>query len=343
MRVHALPRTYAEAGVDIAEISKIQNRIETILSKTFQTRKGKVGKVLDVRKHYAGLIEISKEYALALHTDGVGTKVLVAEACRKYDTIGIDCVAMNVNDIVCLGAEPVALVDYLALEKPRPKVVTDIMKGLQRGALEAGVPIVSGETAIVPDLVRSFDLSATAVGLVKKSEIITGEEAEPGDVVLGLRSSGVHSNGLTLARKLLLTPTPNIRIARELLRPTRIYVKHILTILRSGLELHGLAHITGGAYSKLKRIGLRAEVGFHLDRFPEPQMVFKKMQAKGHISDREMFRTFNMGIGFLIVCPRRVAKHAKARLPELKEVGYVTSCASVVVSVGRRDVEVESW
>src|SRR3972149_7593203 len=225
------PFTYAKAGIDVAQISKIHEKIEKILSKTFQTRKGKLGHVLDVRQHYAGLIDLGNEYALAAHADGVGTKVLVAEACHRYDTIGIDCVAMNVNDIICLGAEPIALVNYLALERTRPRILAEIMKGLSQGAREAGVAIVAGETALMPDLVRGFDLAATVVGLVNKDRIITGEKTRPGDVVLGLRSSGIHSNGLTLARKLLLRRGGNSKDARDLLRPTRIYVKPILRLL----------------------------------------------------------------------------------------------------------------
>ncbi len=317
--------------------------IDRILSKTFQTRKGKPGRVLSVRQHYAGLIEISKDYALALHTDGVGTKVLVAEACRKYDTIGIDCVAMNVNDIICLGAEPLALVNYLALEKPRPSLVVELMKGLSRGAREAGVAVVSGETAVMPDVVKGFDLAATVVGLVKKSKIITGEKAELGDFILGLPSNGIHSNGLTLARRLLLRGKPNHQVLLELLRPTRIYVKPILKLLRLGVEVHGLAHVTGGAYSKLKRIGIRAKVGFQLNSLPRPQWIFKKIQDAEQVSDREMYRTFNMGTGFLIVCPKREVKRAEALLPEVKHVGYVTGSSSVTISVDGRELEVERW
>ncbi len=278
-----------------------------------------------------------------MHADGVGTKVLVAEACHKYDTIGIDCVAMNVNDIICLGAEPLALVDYLALEKARPKLVIDIMKGLQKGAREASVAIVSGETAIVPDLVRSFDLSATVVGIVRKSAIITGADAEPGDVILGLRSSGIHSNALTLARKLLLSRKPDLRVARELLRPTRIYVKPVTSLLRADIEIHGLAHITGGAYSKLNRIGTRAKVGFHFNNLPEPQWIFKNIQAKGRVSDREMYRTFNMGTGFLIICRKKAANRVTKMLREAKQVGYVTSGRSVTLSAGDGELEIERY
>lgn len=280
---------------------------------------------------------------MALHSDNVGTKVLVAEACRKYDTIGIDCVAMNVNDIICLGAEPLALVDYLALKKPQPRLVREVMKGLQRGAIEADVSVVSGETAIVPDIVRSLDLSATVVGIVKKNKIITGADCETGDIILGLRSSGIHSNGLTLARKLLLSRKPNLKVARELLRPTRIYVKPVTRLLKADVEIHGLAHITGGAYSKLKRIGTRAKVGFHINNLPAPQRVFKKIQAKGRVSDHEMYRTFNMGIGFLIVCPKTQVRRARKLLPEVRQVGYVTSDSSVSLALGGKHLTVERY
>jgi len=280
---------------------------------------------------------------LALHADGVGSKVLVADALRKYDTIGIDCVAMNVNDIICVGAKPLALVDYLALEKPQPTVVAAIMKGLRKGAQEAGVAVVGGETAIVPELVHGFDLSGAVVGIVKRNSIITGEQIEPGDVILGLRSNGIHSNGLTLARKVLLGRRAHQVFARELLRPTRIYVKQISKLLQSKLEVHGLAHITGGAYSKLKRIGERAKTGFQLDNLPNPPWIFKEIQTLGQVSDREMYRTFNMGIGFVIICPERVEKRMKRLLPEAKQVGCVTSSRDVVVSDDAGEIRVEKW
>jgi phosphoribosylformylglycinamidine cyclo-ligase len=278
-----------------------------------------------------------------LHADGVGTKVLVAEACRKYDTIGIDCVAMNVNDVICLGAEPLALVNYLALEKARPKLVKDIMLGLQKGAREAGAAIVSGETAIMSDVIRGFDLAATVLGLVRKDKIITGSSMRRGDLVFGIRSSGIHSNGLTLARKLLLSKRLNRRIAMELLQPTRIYVKEVMRLLKSGVEIHGLAHITGGGYSKLKRLGVRAKVGFVLDHMPKPQRIFEEIRVKGKLSALEMYRTFNMGIGFLIVCPKGSAKQLKALVPELIQVGYVDSSRKVVVSIAGVENELEKW
>lgn len=250
---------------------------------------------------------------------------------------------MNVNDIICVGAEPIALVDYLALERAQPGLVNQIMRGLQRGAQEAGVAIVSGETAIVPDLVRSFDLSATVVGLVRKDKIITGDKARPSDVVLGLRSSGIHSNGLTLARKLMLTPRTNRRVARELLRPTRIYVKPVTRLLKSGVTVRGFAHITGGAYSKLKRIGVRANVGFNLNKLPDPPKVFKNIQAKGGISPREMYRTFNMGIGLLVICPKLAAERAARLVPDLLQVGNVTDSREVTISVDGKKLPIENY
>lgn len=250
---------------------------------------------------------------------------------------------MNVNDVICLGAEPLALVNYLALEKARPEVVRKIMIGLRRGAIEAGVAIVAGETAIMPDVVKGFDLAATVIGIVKKNRIISGERTKPGDVILGLRSSGIHSNGLTLARKILLHPRSERRIARELLRPTRIYAKDILRLLRSGIELHGLAHVTGGAYTKLSRIGKRAKVGFRLDNLPQPQWIFKMIQRRGDISDREMFRTYNMGIGFIVISPKNAAKRVQHLMPEVRRIGVVDSSNSVIISHGGRMIELEKW
>jgi phosphoribosylformylglycinamidine cyclo-ligase len=280
---------------------------------------------------------------LALHTDNVGTKILVAQACKKYDTLGIDCVAMNVNDVICLGAEPLAMVNYLALEKPNSRLVAQIMKGLQKGGQTADVAIVGGETAIVPDLVRGFDLSGAVVGVVRKNRIITGKETEEGDVVLGLASTGIHSNGLTLARKTLLVPRANPKIVRELLRPTRIYVREISKLLKSGLEVHGLAHITGGAYSKLNRIGQRAKVGFQLDNLPDPPWVFKAIQSKARVPSREMYRTFNMGIGFLVVCPKRTARRARRMIPGLRQVGRVTGSKEVNVIVRGKEFQVTKY
>jgi len=298
---------------------------------------------LDIRQHYAGLIDIGGGNALALHADGVGTKVLVADMLKEYRTVGIDCVAMNVNDLICVGAEPVAMVDYLALEKMDQRLVNDVTIGLEKGARDAGIAIVAGETAIMPDVIHGFDLSAMSIGIVKKSRITTGEKVKVGDAIIGLPSSGIHSNGLTLARKILFKKGFDRNIARELLTPTRIYVKQIMKLLKSRIQIHGLAHITGGAFSKLKRIGERADVGFHLNDLFRPHEIFKEIQEQGDVSDREMYRTFNMGTGFLVFCPKNEARNTLRTLLDARKVGEVVNERKVVVEVDSKKIEVEEW
>jgi len=334
--------TYARAGVDIRKVKKIHGEIDRLAAKTFVTRAEKFGKVLPIQGHYAGLIDIGSGRALALHSDGVGTKALVALMLRRYEGIGIDCVAMNVNDLICVGAEPVALVDYLALEKPNRHLVEGVMKGLHHAALESGVAIVSGETAIMPDVINGFDLSATSVGIVKKDKIVEGTRMEVGDSVIGLSSSGIHSNGLTLARKVLLKRFDR-QMAEMLLTPTRIYVTPIMNLLRSGVDVHGMAHITGGAYSKLKRIGARAKVGFQLDNLFHPQEVFELIQKRGRITEREMYRTFNMGTGFLIVVASADEKRTLRMIKGSRVVGSITKEHKAIVETPSQKLEIERW
>ena len=250
---------------------------------------------------------------------------------------------MNVNDIICVGAEPVALTNCLTLERANPGLVNKVMIGLARGAREASVAVVSGETAIMPDIVNHFDLTATVVGIVRRKKIITGEEMCSGDAILGLRSNGIHSNGLTLARKVLTTPKTEMSILRELLRPTRIYVKDISKLLNSKIELHGLAHITGGAYSKLKRIGQRAKVGFLLDNLFQPQHIFSLIKKKGKLSEREMYRTFNMGTGFLVICPPNRIHQVRRIIPQIKQVGRVTTTRDVRIMTNGIELQIEKW
>jgi len=298
---------------------------------------------LNVRQHYAGLIDIGGGNALALHADGVGTKVLIAEMLKEYRTVGIDCVAMNVNDLICVGAEPVAMVDYLALEKMDQRLVNDLMIGLKKGARDAGIAIVAGETAVMPDVVHGFDLSAMSIGIVKKNRIITGEKVKAGDATIGLPSTGIHSNGLTLARKILFRKGFDRKLAKGLLTPTKIYVREIMKLLRLRVQIHGLAHITGGAFSKLKRIGERADAGFHLDGLFRPHEIFREIQEQGDVSDREMYRTFNMGTGFLVICPKNEAKNALRALPDARQVGEVFNERRVLVETGSKKIEVETW
>ena len=204
--------------------------------------------------HYASVIKLDERTGIALSTDGVGTKLLVAEQLGRFDTVGIDCVAMNVNDVICVGAEPLAMLDYIAVDKADPAVCEEVGVGLARGAELAGVEIPGGELAQLGEMVRGVDVSGACFGTVALDEIVDGSAVRPGDVVIGLPSSGIHSNGYTLARSALegfaLDEDPEGRLGRplgdELLEPTEIYVKPVLELLRSAVEVRGLAHITSG-------------------------------------------------------------------------------------------------
>jgi len=273
-------------------------------------------KVSSTAGHFAGVVEFG-DYYLAMCTDGVGTKVLVADHLKKWDTVGIDMVAMNVNDCICIGAKPIALVDYIAIDKIDAAKINQIIKGVAEGARQAGCEVIGGETAIMPDTVKGFDLAGTALGFVKKEKIITGEKIKEGDVIIGLESGGVHSNGMTLARKVLdLDAWGN-----ELLKPTRIYVKEVMSII--GPDVHGLSNITGGGLKKITRIlpeGLRAEITDPL----EPQAIYKEIQKQGNVSDFEMYQTFNMGMGFAIICaPAAAAGMMKKLKSKSRIVGHV--------------------
>lgn len=303
--------TYKDTGVDIKKVKKAHKAIEDLISETHGFKEG----ILSGYGHYAGLIEVNDK-VFALHTDGVGTKVLVAQMARRFDTVGIDCIAMNVNDVICVGAEPIAFVDYIAVKKADRKLTNEIMKGLVKGAREAGVAIVGGETAVMPDVIagnkHAFDLAGTVIGMADKEKLVLGNKIENKDVIIGVESNGLHSNGYSLARKVLLKKY-NIKekikeldktLVDELLRPTRIYVKPVLEIL-SKIEVHGLAHITGGAFTKLTR--LNGNVCFKLDRMPEPHAIFKLIQKHAKINDKEMYSAFNMGIGFCVIAPENVS------------------------------------
>jgi phosphoribosylformylglycinamidine cyclo-ligase len=239
----------------------------------------------------------------------------------KYDTIGIDCVAMCANDLVCTGAEPISFLDYLAMAQHDRLVVDEIAVGLVDGAKQAGMAIVGGETAIVPDLLSNdpgIDLAGMAVGICRKKDLILGNEIQNGDCLIGVASSGIHSNGLTLARKILLNeytlqekiPGLGRSVGEELLEPTLIYVKPVLEAIAK-VEIHGLAHITGGSFAKLERILGQAKLGARIDRLPPMPPIFQLIQEKGHVTDLEMRRTFNMGVGFVLVCAEEGATSVK--------------------------------
>jgi phosphoribosylformylglycinamidine cyclo-ligase len=256
--------------------------------------------------HYASVIRIDERTGIALSTDGVGTKLVLAEQLGRFDTVGIDCVAMNVNDVICVGAEPLAMLDYIAIERADPEVCEQIGVGLARGAELAGIEIPGGELAQLGDLVRGVDVSGACFGTVALDRIVDGSAVEPGDAVIGLPSSGLHSNGFTLARSALAgIDLDDDRLGRPLgeilLEPTEIYVKPIVELLRSPVEVRGLAHITSGGTGNLLR--LAAEVGYEIDDpLPVPP-VFELIRERGGVPDEEMHEVFNMGCGFCVVVP----------------------------------------
>jgi phosphoribosylformylglycinamidine cyclo-ligase len=278
--------------------------------------------------HYASVIEIGENAGIALSTDGVGTKLLVAEELGRFDTVGVDCVAMNVNDVICVGAEPLAMLDYIAVQRADPAICEQIGVGLARGAELAGVEIPGGELAQLGDLVSSVDVSGACFGTVALDAIVDGSKVQPGDPVIGLPSSGIHSNGYTLARAALQgIGLDDERLGRPLgdvlLEPTEIYVKPIVKLLRSEADVRGLAHITSGGLGNLLR--LAAEVGYEIDDpLPVPP-VFELIQERGEIAGEEMHEVFNMGCGFCVVVPEadeaRVLAFLHGHYPGAKRIG----------------------
>jgi len=256
--------------------------------------------------HYASVIRIDERTGIALSTDGVGTKLVIAEEVGRFDTVGIDCVAMNVNDVICVGAEPLAMLDYIAIERAEPEVCEEIGVGLARGAELAGIEIPGGELAQLGEMVNGVDVSGACFGTVALDAIVDGSAVVPGDAIIGLPSSGLHSNGYTLARTALAgLALGDDRLGRPLgevlLEPTEIYVKPVVELLRSPLAVHGLAHITSGGTGNLLR--LAAEVGYEIDApLPVPP-IFALIQERGGVSDAEMHEVFNMGCGFCAVVP----------------------------------------
>jgi phosphoribosylformylglycinamidine cyclo-ligase len=297
---------YARAGVDQ---SAADSAVAGLVRALGTIRLDRPSRQVPLPGHYASVIRIDERTGIALSTDGVGTKLLVAEQLGRFDTVGIDCVAMNVNDVICVGAEPLAMLDYIAIEKADPEVCEAIGVGLARGAELAGIEIPGGELAQLGDMVRGFDVAGACFGTVAIEEIVDGSAVQPGDVVIGLPSSGIHSNGYTLARSALdglpLEDDPERRLGRPLgealLEPTEIYVKPVVELLRSEIEVRGLAHITSGGLGNLLR--LAAEVGYEIDDPLPVQPVFELIAERGAVGEGEMHDVFNMGCGFCVVVP----------------------------------------
>ena len=272
-------------------------------------------RVVDVG-FFASVVDIGHGLGLALCTDGVGSKVLIAEMLDRYDTIGIDCVAMNVNDAICVGAEPISFLDYIAIERATPRVLEKIAEGLYRGAELAGVTIVGGEISQVPEIIKGhapgqgLDLVGMCAGIVRLDRIILGRDVVPGDIIIGVRSSGIHSNGLSLARRALFDEGKlkadqyvadlGRTVGEELLQPTHIYVRPVIDLLdRQQVPVRALVNVTSDGFLNLARI--ESNVGFGIDSLPEPHPIFDVIQRAGSVPAREMYRVFNMGIGFCVI------------------------------------------
>jgi phosphoribosylformylglycinamidine cyclo-ligase len=335
---------YAAAGVDTSQADRGVSALVDVLR---QIDIGRPSRSVLASGHYASVLEIAPGLGLALSTDGVGSKLIVAETTGRLDTVGVDCVAMNVNDIVCVGAEPIAMLDYIAVEQADPVALEQIAIGLRRGAELAGIEIPGGELAILPDLIRGHpsprgvELSGAGVGTVALDRIVTGERCAPGDALIGLPSSGLHSNGFTLARAVLgeyegLEERPEIlggvSVADALLEPTVIYVKAVLALLRSSVAVHGLAHITGDGLLNLRR--LNADVGFEIDAPLDVPRICALICERGAIEPKQAYQHFNMGCGFAVVVAAGDAGQAAELLcefhPGTRAIGHLTGKAGVI-------------
>jgi phosphoribosylformylglycinamidine cyclo-ligase len=327
---------YAKAGVDqgaadsaVAGLVRALGAIEL----------GRPSRQVPLPGHYASVIRIDERTGIALSTDGVGTKLLVAEQLGRFDTVGIDCVAMNVNDVICVGAEPLAMLDYIAIERADPEVCEQIGIGLARGAELAGIEIPGGELAQLGEMVRGFDVAGACFGTVALDAVIDGSAVQSGDSIIGLPSSGIHSNGYTLARAALdglpLDEDPEGRLGRPLgdvlLEPTEIYVKPVLELLRSEVDVRGLAHITSGGLGNLNR--LAAPVGHEIDDpLPVPP-IFELIRERGSVAEAEMSDVFNMGCGFCVVVAEgdedAAVESVRRHYPGAKRIGRTVEGSSV--------------
>ena len=293
--------TYRKAGVNIDEADRFIAKIKPMVRST--VRPEVMGTIGGFSGLFAPRLRGMRKPVLVSSTDGVGTKLLVAEALKKYDTVGIDLVAMSVDDVVVLGAEPLFFLDYIAVGKLDVGAMAQVMKGIVKGCREANCALLGGETAELPGLYApgKWDLAGFCVGLVDADRIIDGRRVRPGDKVIGLASSGLHSNGYSLARKVFTEKEIRGKIGLELLKPTRIYTRAILEVLRS-VRIKSMAHITGGGFTdNIPRVipeGCRVEI--RRGSWPVPP-IFRLISEKGGIRDAEMFRTLNMGIGMVLV------------------------------------------
>jgi len=308
------PTTYADAGVDTRRAEQSLAGLLDWVGRSKGLRRGLGEPLLDIG-YFANVIRLTESLGLAISTDGVGTKLLIAQRMNRLDGVGIDCVAMNVNDVLCVGAEPIAMVDYLAVEEANPEMLAEIGESLYRGAEQARIVIAGGELAQVREMVRGsaegrgFDLVGTCVGTVDPNQLILGDDLTDGDTVVGVASSGVHSNGLTLARRVFERAGWDLDrhvdevggvLGDVLLEPTVIYVSLLESLRGAGIRPKALLHITGDGLLNLTRV--KSPASFVLDALPEPPPIFGLIQRLGEVSVEEMYATFNMGVGFCVVC-----------------------------------------
>jgi len=316
--------TYKDSGVDIKSAGIFKSKIKTLVRKSFRkevlTDIGGFGSFFKLEKSQY------KNPVLVSSSDGVGTKLVIAKLANKHDTVGIDAVAMNVNDILCTGAQPLFFLDYVAFTKVKEDILVDVVSGINKGCLESGCSLIGGETAQMPGMYKEgeYDIAGFCVGVVEKEKIINGDKIKAGDKIIGIASSGLHSNGYSLVRK-VLGVTELKRMSAELLKPTRIYVKPVLELLRQfDQSIHGISHITGGAfYDKISRIlpkNITARIDKHSWSVPE---IFRLIQNKGNVADREMYHTLNMGIGMVLIVEAQAASAIISKLSGLKLKSWV--------------------
>jgi len=328
--------TYKKAGVDIDKADRFIKKIKPLIEKT--RRKEVIGKIGAFSGFFRPALKGLKDPILVSSTDGVGTKLLIAELLKKYDTVGIDLVAMCVNDVVVMGAEPIFFLDYLASGRLESEKLFELTKGITSGCRDAGCALIGGETAELPGLYEKdkFDLAGFCVGLVDRKKILDGTKVTKGDSIIGLASNGLHSNGFSLVRRIFSRSEMKGRLGLELLRPTRIYVKPILQTIRK-YNVKSMAHITGGGfYDNIPRAlpkGLGAKI--NKGSWPIPR-IFREVQRKGNIEEREMFRTFNMGIGMVLIAG---SKDTKKIIALLKRMGIKSWAIGEVVK-GKRGVKI---
>ncbi len=314
--------TYKKAGVDIAKANRFVEAIGKINTSAANQQ------VIKRPGSFGALFDLSnlgyKKPVLVSSTDGVGTKLLVANLSGKHDTVGIDLVAMNVNDVLCTGARPLFFLDYIATGKINGRTLQNVMKGIVKGCQIAGCSLIGGETAEMPGMYKDedYDLAGFTVGIVEKDRIIDGSTIKTGDVIIGLPSSGLHSNGYSLARKALSIKEQK-QYAQILLKPTCIYVKPVLALLEQ-FSVKGMAHMTGGAWhEKLTKIFPKGQCAqIQKGSWPIPR-IFQLIKDKGHVPEKDMYLTFNMGIGFVIVASPKDVVGIQAFLRRQKVESFV--------------------